>query len=456
LVLEELRQDDLDALAPNFRPAGLRHLLSQGAHFPDCRNLASTFSASSIATLATGAWPSQHGIVADSWYGRSARKPVPASGEALLAGTLCAQVAAAGARTFVIGMDATQCALASGSSATGQFWFDPSGDFATSGELPDWLTEFNHAHTVDNLHGEPWMAIDAKAGAPPLRTLAFHPARPHEFVNLFKSSPFGQHAQFELLGELVESEELGQGDTNDFVCLVAGSTARLGYELGGNDPLMRQLVLHLDRDLETLIVRLGKATGEHGFNLIVAGAHGAPPAPAADSRARMCVSGESVAQTVDRALITNGQGRVVRYVYPFLYIEPASGRDPEAVRLAAARAALEHPAVAGYYTFDGHCSTHDGWETRFRNSFHPVRSGDVMLSYHPEFIEDFGQPRGVSYGSLYNYEVRVPLCFYGPQFRAGVFESPVASIDVAATLARAMGVAVPSSSMGRVLGEAFA
>ena len=76
-----------------------------------------------------------------------------------------------------------------------------------------------------------------------------------------------------------------------------------------------------------------------------------------------------------------------------------------------------------------------------------------MLSYRAEYIEDFGPGRGVSYGSLYNYDVRVPLCFYGPQFRAGVYESPVESVDVAPTLARVLGVAAPSSSIGRVLGE---
>jgi arylsulfatase A-like enzyme len=78
-----------------------------------------------------------------------------------------------------------------------------------------------------------------------------------------------------------------------------------------------------------------------------------------------------------------------------------------------------------------------------------------MLSYRPEYVEDYGQGSGISYGSLYNYDVRVPLCFYGPQFPARVFESPVQSVDVAPTLARAMGVAPPSSSDGRVLGEAF-
>jgi arylsulfatase A-like enzyme len=78
-----------------------------------------------------------------------------------------------------------------------------------------------------------------------------------------------------------------------------------------------------------------------------------------------------------------------------------------------------------------------------------------MLSYQPEYVEDYGADRGVSYGSLYNYDACVPLFFFGPPFRAGVLESPVESVDVAPTLARAMGVAAPSTSTGRVLSQAF-
>ena len=218
---------------------------------------------------------------------------------------------------------------------------------------------------------------------------------------------------------------------------------------------MKQMVLQLDQQLDYLLTRLKNGPGETAFNLVLAGAHGAPPDPAPESRARMAVLGESVARTVDRALRAEGAARVTRYLYPFLYLDTSSYWDPEPLRVAAGRAALEHPAVAGFYTAGGYCSTNDGWLERFRNSFHSPRSGDVMLSYRPEYVEDNGQGRGISYGSLYNYDVRVPLCFYGPQFPAGVFESPVQSVDVAPTLARLLGVAPPSSSNGRVLGEAF-
>ena len=85
VLAENMRADALDPGNPQLAPGGFRRLLEKGAWFPDCRHLSSTFSACGIANLATGAWPSQHGIVADSWYDRAAGRPVAASDEDLLA-----------------------------------------------------------------------------------------------------------------------------------------------------------------------------------------------------------------------------------------------------------------------------------------------------------------------------------------------------------------------------------
>ncbi len=457
VLIELLRPDAIEACWSQLGTGGLRRLVEKGAYFADCRHLASTFPATGIATLATGAWPSQHGIVADSWYDRGAHGPVRASDEDLLATTLAAQLAAdARARISVVAMNQAHGALFAGSPAAQLYWMDERGQFAARGDAPDWLADYNSAKGPESAHAQRWMAINAKSDAAALRILTYDADRPQEFLALYKASPYGQGAQYDFLGELIARQRMGQGNTFDFVCLLDGSTGQLGYETGGSSPLMQQMVLWLDRRIEALLGQLTKALGENGFNLVLAAAHGAPPEPAEESRARMAVSGEALAQSVERSLTATGNGRVEKYLYPFLYLDTSGFRDPEPVRLAAARAAFEHRAVAGYYTAGGACSTHDEWERRYRNSFHPKRSGDVMLSYRAEYVEDFGAGRGVSYGSLYNYDARVPLCFYGPQFRAGVFESPVSSVDVAPTLARAMGIAAPSSAIGRVLGEAFA
>lgn len=456
VLLEQFRGDPLDQFVAQFGQNGLRKLLYRGAHFPDCRHLASTFSGSTLATLATGAWPAQHGIVADSWFENGS--VATASAESLLATTLVAQIAADPQqyRAYVIGNNATQASMFAGTSRARQFFRNGHGQFTTLGEPPKWMVEFNSARSVESWYNTKWMAIDAKSGAPPLRTLTYNPDRPSEFLTLFLGSPFGQETQFDFLATLIEEEKLGQQNTTDFVCLIAGATAVLGYETGAGGPLMQQLLLHLDRDMEILLNRLSKTPGEANFALVLAGAHGAPPMPAEDARARMMVKGEGVAQPIDKALSGANVGRVRKYIYPFLYLDPVLTRDPESVRIAAGRAAMAHPAVAGFYTAGGYCSTRDAWETRYRNSFHPKRSGDVMLSYRPEYVEFYGQGRGISYGSLYNYDSSVPLCFYGPQFHTGVFESSVQSVDVAPTIARLLGVAEPSSTTGRVLSEAFA
>jgi hypothetical protein len=458
VVLEQIRSELLESVSSQLITGGLQRVLYRGAHFPDCRNLASTFSSSSIATLATGAWPSQHGIVADTWFDRNAKVPVRASTEMLIATTLAGQAARAKpkCRAYAVGLEPWQAGLFAGESGVGQFWLNPRGQFTTLGDAPAWLAQFNASNPIENRHNAKWSSEAAQQGAPPLRTLTYDPDRPQDFLNLYKASPLSQATQFALATRLIEEHKLGTGESCDLVTIVAGSSALLGYEFGGVDPLMREMVLALDRHMRFLLDKLDAAVGENGYNLVLVGAHGAPPAPPEAARARMAVNGESVATMVDKVLQSAGMGRVIKYLYPFLYLDTSGQRDPAPIRNLAARVAMEHPAMAGFYTADGYCSEHDAWAMRYGNSFHIRRSGDVMLSYRPEYVEDFGQGRGVSYGSLYNYDVQVPLCLYGPSFRTGVIDQTVQSVDLAPTLARLMRIAAPSSTVGRVLSEAFA
>ena len=456
VVVEQLRADALDALWTDFGSGGFRRLAEKGAWFTGCQQLSATFSSCALANLATGAWPAQHGIVADEWWDYAAHAPAPASDEALLATTFAAQAAGAGMRTVVVAMTRAEAALFAGTREARLFFLDDRAQYNCSGAQPDWLDEHNRAKGSEGARDAKWMALNAAADAPALSVLRYDPHHPLEFLALYKASPFGLAAEFDLAAELVTRDRLGLGTTTDLLCLLDGSTALLGYETGARSPLMRQMLLHLDLRIESLWNQLTKTVGENQFNLVVCGAHGAPPEPSQDARARMAVSGESIAQLVETALRNTGR-RLEKYLYPFLYLDrQATAGGAETVRLLAADAALAHPAVEGYYTAGGACSENDVWRKRFQNSFHPKRCGDVMLSYRPEYVEDFGAGRGVSYGSLYNYDTHVPLFLVGPQFRAGVFDAPVETVDLAPTLARLLGFAQPSSSVGRVLSEALA
>ena len=148
VVLGQQKADTWVSLLPQLTQNGVRKLMYQSAHFEDCRHSAHTFPATTLATLATGAWPAQHGIVADSWFENGAL--TPASGESLLATTLSAQVAAdSTCRAYVIGMNASQTALFAGTPNARQFFPNSGGQFATLGDPPQWLTDFNAAKPID-------------------------------------------------------------------------------------------------------------------------------------------------------------------------------------------------------------------------------------------------------------------------------------------------------------------
>jgi hypothetical protein len=479
VIAEQFRQLYLDRAGNNLGTAGFRELMAKGVYYPDCRFAASGFTGTGLATLATGAHPSLHGIVADQWYDRRTHSLTKARADLLDATTLADEVARAGnSRVFCLGLNEGSASLLAGHSPGKVYWMDTDGQFSTRGNTPEWLAAHNALQPIEKFHDRKWMALGATGDFPPLRALTYDPRRPEEFFALYQSSPFCQEAQFDLLRALIAQENLGLGPTLDFVFLSLGSMALLGYETGSSSPLfqlMDQMALQLDFQLQRTMETLNKGPWKNAYNLIFAAAHGAPPVPDPAARAQKAISGESLAHAIAQALSerldkgdkgTSGAAALAKnayvdkYVYPFLYLKLETLQKQNIplrdARKLAGEAALRVPGVAGYYTADGDCSHAGEWRRRFENSFHQLRSGDVMLSYDPEDVEDFSAGRGVSYGSLYNYDTSVPLFLYGPQFGKKLIERAIAAVDLAPTVARAASIATPSSSTGEVLAEAFA
>ena len=467
LLAEQFRQVYLERGGSLLAPTGFRELMTKCVYYPNCGLAASSFTASGLATLATGAYPQLHGIVADRWFDRRARSVSRARAEMLAAGTLADEAVRAGCRVFCLGMSEGPASLLAGRSKAQMFWMDPEGRFRTRDNVPEWLEDFNQTWSARNYRDTKWSAIGARPDTPPLRTLTYDPRRPEDFMALYLASPNSQFTQFALLLQLLSSEKLGQGETLDLVFVSLGSMALLGYETGSDSPLMIQLALHLDRQIQRTLEALNLAPGRNNYNLIFAAAHGALADPDALLHSQQPVSSESVARAINSGLsdwFDKGTAKknmyVDKYIYPFLYLKLDVLRErniaPRSARQISGEVALRVPGVAGYYTADGDCSYTGEWRRRFENSFHELRSGDVMLSYEPGAVEDFSAGRGVSYGSLYNYDTRVPLFLYGPQFGRKQIERVIETVDLAPTMARAAGFGVPSSATGEVLAEAFA
>lgn len=455
LIPEALRYDTLMSAEPWLRPGGLRRLMEEGAFFADCSLNASSFSTSALATLQTGAYPAGHGIVADRWAEGAV---IPAGPARLQATTLSEQVRLADPRnrTFWIGAEGGLAELGAGLAKpqnSSVFRSDAKGKFELAAGPPSaWLASFAAKNAPDEPRTFEWRALHAAAGAPPLRSFRADAAAPQQSLRAWQASPFGLSYEFDFLTAVIRNQKLGRGAGGDLVTMVLDGFGKLARAEGGDSPLMRELLLHLDSEIENLLAFLA-ADGVEA-TLALTSLHGAPDALTSGQR----VNGEALATSIEKSLAArfgaSSGRRVETYIYPFLYLKNQEKVTRE-MRLAAGKAALASGPVQAFYTADGDCSHTGEWAQRMRNSFHAARSGDVMLSYLPGCVEDTGEARGISFGSLYNYDLRVPALFWGPGFNDQDFEDRVSAVDVAPTLARVLEVAAPSSSVGRVLAEAF-
>jgi hypothetical protein len=165
------------------------------------------------------------------------------------------------------------------------------------------------------------------------------------------------------------------------------------------------------------------------------------------------VQGEQIAGAVNARLaeLFGRANYVEKFVFPSLYLRPEAvgALRAEDVARVAGEAALGVNGVADYWGAD-----RTGDRRLARGRF-PGRTGDLLLAYQPYYWERYGSGRGLTTGSYYAYDTRVPLVLYGTAFRHRSFAQPVEAVDLAPTLAAALKIAPPSSTTGRVLLEAL-
>lgn len=177
VTIDGLRSDLLDAYMPLFGECGLRMLMEQGcvldnAEYPTYENN----RASSIATLATGTVPYDHGIIDMRWLDRSTLRPVYCVEDMSQRGLNTAErLSAVNMQTSTVGDElkvasqgkalvyafapyADAAILSAGHAADGAYWIDNNsglwaGTAYYGAELPAWVESVN-AHTYGNVRGD--------------------------------------------------------------------------------------------------------------------------------------------------------------------------------------------------------------------------------------------------------------------------------------------------------------
>jgi predicted AlkP superfamily pyrophosphatase or phosphodiesterase len=513
LTVDQLRGDEPFRYLERFGEGGFRYLLNRGtwymsAHHPHSH----TVTAAGHTTLATGAYPSRHGMIADSWFDRDSGKiqdcveddrykivgttdtgVSPMRIETTTFSDELTMTTARRAKIFAVsGKDRGAVPMA---GSTGKaFWFSTAnGDFVSStyyygGGYPAWVTGWNGQRRADRYANQSWTLLN------PLSTYLFQNQPsfapdvfgygitfPHNFgvpssgtyYQKLLVSPFVDRLTLEFALELIGREQLGADAVPDYLAISFSATDTIGHTFSPSSLESEDNMLRLDRTLAELFTYIDGRVGLENTLIVFAGDHGAPEVP--EYLEELGVSTGRLEQKLIHETATQAlkarYGRddlILTYKHPYFYldhakVESAKLNEAELERvIAKAVMGLEGIAVA-----IASSDLRQGGEEadaemidQIRRNQYQKRSGDVYVVQESEWQVQDTPPSGerlsiIDHGTPWAYDSFVPVAFAGAKVPAARIARKVYTVDVAATLAVYLGTNTPSGSVGSPLVEVF-
>lgn len=492
ITMDQLRADLLERYAPAFT-GGLRRLENDGYWIRHGRvDHALTVSFPGHATLATGMYPSHHGLTANEWWverdGKwreidvsddSAHRIVGAGAERVGASPRNLQAETLGEWIKRSNADARSIALGTGTAipiayaghrSDGAFWFDSRlNQFTTStfyaDALPAWIVAFNRSE-LPKFEKDTWeltVAAEFRKLAPSAaRSYNSRSAKfPHRYqeestdgghsITLpqwFASTPLKDEALFALASRAVDAERLGQRQATDYLAIDVDATDSVGHEYGARSLEQLDTLMRLDRALGAFLQHLDSVVGAANYVLAVSADHGvADPAEEVPGGSWVNTADiesvldevESIAQRGDS--IPDMRAAIVRKLKSTWFVADAYTEED-----------LEHPGRDPYAQLYAH-SFRPGYTPDFPlwsdkpRAFHPARYGIVV-----RFRENMTLHAATGvHGSPYDYDRDVPIVFFGRGIQRGSRATGGRTVDVAPTLAQAAAIRAPGGLDGCAL-----
>jgi hypothetical protein len=474
IVVDQFRYDYLTRFRSEYK-AGFDRLLTEGAVYTNARfEHFPTVTAIGHSTILTGAPPSLSGIVGNSWFDRTAGKPVTsvsdedtqlvggkagagASPRKLIVSTVGDElkIATGGkARVFGVSLKDRAAILPAGHMANGAFWFDSTtGNFVTSTfymtELPAWAAEFNRTRPADKFSGAKWLDH-------------VMPADLHKLYSGLAASPFGNDIVEAMAERTLAGEELGKHESTDILTVSFSSNDYVGHAKGPDSPEVHETALRTDEQIGRLLQFAEAQVGRGNVLVVLTADHGVSPVPEVQV-ARHMPGGRMPAgicrSTIQNALAQRyGAGEWIRSVedcVAWLNLDLIKEKklDRAEVNRTAAEALGALPHAFRTFTREQLLSgsaLEDLVGRRVMNGYFPSRSADVTLLLEPYWL--FGAT-GTTHGTTFSYDSHVPVIFMGSGVKAGSYNRQIAPNDIAPTLATYLGIETPSGSIGRALAE---
>lgn len=501
ITVDQLRGDQLPRYRDKFT-GGFKWLLNHGLYYANAHyQTANTFTAAGHAVLVTGADTPEHGMVANEWWDRASGKEMyctfdpahPVLGEPAKPGagmspanlqstTIGDEIAAARrGRAFAVAGKDRSAIIPGGHLGKALWWSEKTGGFVTStyyfDALPNWVSAWNDRKEFSRYRSIDWKPLHETASylfapnatnpvARPNRTLGKsfpHPLQTESeanFLSMFRFTPFLDELTAAFAEELIAREKIGQRNGTDYLSISFSATDYIGHAYGPDSMEAEDNLLRLDATLADLLATLDRTIGLDHVLIVLSADHGVdgiPESARAEGFDADRMHPDKLKDEANAALkhrFGTETNLIAAFVPPGFYLDQeilaAAKLEPEKVESALVDFLRGKPGIA--YAFSktdlltGRLA-HTPLLDRVQRSFHPTRSGDVVIVQDQFwYLYPDADAFAAMHGSPYNYDTFVPILWCDPALTKETSYEAVSPNQIAPTIAAVLGVKAPSGS----------
>ena len=504
IVVSSMRADDLERYANNFTESGFRRLTNNGQWFTNASyDYMQTTTPVSLATIATGAMPSTHGVVADKWFDYVTNSQInliddkkeqslnySAGSGNYSPRNLTAQTLAdamleydAKSRIATIAMEPTSAIVMAGHAGE-VYWMETVQSAWTTStyytkELPSWITSYNKELTnfnylekrwtpvlpYDNYHNTQVCVIEGIHSKNNKRIdfitekgLDIKAHTSNDFEKLC-TTPAGNSATLAFAKQVMAKCEMGQDEVPDMLNIVLDAPRYISRRYGPESVEYEDMLYRLDRDLGDFITfLLAQVKDPQQVLITLTSDHGTSPSYNPPGKERECFNVRQ-AEVITNAFIGsmhgNGEwvlGCIDRTIYLNHNLIYSKGLNISDIQNDVATFVMQLRGVSHAITAEAMRNSYfgSGYGRKMQNGYYPRRSGDVIINLMPGWIEEHDKVRSHS-GSMYRYDTNVPLVIFGCGVKAARRDDKVDMTSLAPTQALLIGIGEPTAAEGEDL-----
>ena len=508
IVIDQMRYDYLTRFWNQYGEGGFKRLVNEGFNCKNNHfNYAPTSTGPGHTSVYTGTTPATHGIIGNDWFDKESGEDVYCAGDdsyasvgttsnagkmsphRMLTTTITDELRLhTQKRGKVIGVALKDrgAILPAGHAANAAYWFEggQDGNWITStyymDELPQWVVDFNSSDIVES-YKKPWNTLKpietyVESGLDANNYEGLQEGEtsntfPHDLpaiwdqngqFDLIRRSPYGNSITADFALAALEGEDLGADTITDFLAISFSSTDYVGHFFGVNSKEIEDTYIRLDQDLARIFSTLDEKVGEGEYTVFLTADHAAIDVPSylMDSKIPAGYLDMNGMKTKFAEFLQYKYGTtdVVRDLSNYqLFLDHKIlanlDIDLDDAQEEIARELLTYEGIGQVYTASQMWKNEytEGVPYILQNGYNQKRSGDVLLVPSVGYIS-YGKT-GSTHGSPQIYDTHVPLLLYGKGIKQGSTVTRTEIPDIAPTIAALLGIAFPSGTTGRPIGE---